>query len=184
VSEIDRGDEHRLLDRFRAERDEASFRALYRAATPYLWAFARRLAALDDAEAEELVQETWVRAVERVGTFRGESAVRTWLGGVLVNCWRERRRGQWREVETLENGPIVAAEPLPERVPTIDLERALASLPDSLRVVVVLHDLEGLTHVEIAESLGVPAGTSKRRLFDARRELRRRLGGGSLGGAP
>lgn len=184
MSELDRLDERRLLDRFRAERDEASFRALYRAATPYLWAFARRLAGGDDAEAEELVQEAWVRAVERVGRFRGESAVRSWLGGVLVNCWRERRRGLRREVGTSENGPIGEAEPVPERVPAIDLERALAVLPENLRVVVLLHDLEGLTHVEIADWLGVPVGTSKRRLFDGRRELRRRLRRGSLGGTP
>ena len=183
MSDIDSVDERRLLERFRAERDEASFRALYRAATPYLWAFARRLAGGNDAEAEELVQEAWVRAVERVERFRGESTVRSWLGGVLVNCWRERRRGLRREIGSPENGPVLEVEPLPESVSAIDLERALAALPEDARVVVLLHDLEGLTHVEIAESLGIPVGTSKRRLFDARGELRRRLGGSS-GGPP
>jgi len=68
-------------------------------------------------------------------------------------------------------------------VRSVDLERALLALPEAARAVVLLHDLEGLTHPEIAELLEIPVGTSKRRLFDARRELRRRLSG-ALGGSP
>jgi RNA polymerase sigma-70 factor (ECF subfamily) len=169
-------DERRLaraLRAFRRDRDERSFRELYREATPYLWAFACRLAAGREPEAEELTQETWVRAVERLDAFRGESAFTSWLGGVLLNVWRESRRELrwWSEGEPPERGASAGDD----GAAGLDLERALAELPDGARAVVLMHDLEGLTHEEIGARLGIPAGTSKRRLFEARRRLRGRL---------
>jgi RNA polymerase sigma-70 factor (ECF subfamily) len=164
------------LVRFRRRHDEASFRALYAAHTPYLWALALRLSGRRDAEAEEILQEAWIRAVERLDRFRGESSLRTWLGGILVNCWRERRRElAWEEGELPEELPArEAARPLE----ALDLERALAALPDGLRAVVLLHDVAGFTHLEIAERLEIAAGTSKSRLFAARRRLAARLSDG------
>jgi len=180
-SEIDRSTLTAALERFRRDREEASFRALYREATPYLWAFARRLSGGGGDEAEELVQETWVRGVERLDRFRGEASFSSWLGGILLNVWRERRRElRW----AADDDPVARLDeepPLPDAASAIDLERALAELPDGARAVVLLHDLEGWTHEEIAGRLDIPAGTSKRRLFDARRRLRRRLGGGPGG---
>lgn len=169
------------LARFLRGRDEASFRALYAAHTPYLWAMALRLTGRREFEAEEIVQEAWIRAIERLERFRGESSLRTWLAGILVNCWRERRRElAWEATELAEDLPANdAARP----VEALDLERALAALPDGLRAVVLLHDVAGFTHQEIGERLAIAAGTSKSRLFAARRLLARRLAGAE-GGSP
>ena len=163
------------LSHFLRWRDEASFRALYATHTPYLWAMALRLTGHLEFEAEEIVQQAWIRAVERLERFRGESSLRTWLGGILVNCWRERRRElAWEAAELPEDLEAKDAQRRPEAV---DLERALAALPDGLRAVVLLHDVAGFTHQEIGERLAIAAGTSKSRLFTARRLLARRLAG-------
>jgi RNA polymerase sigma factor (sigma-70 family) len=165
-----------LVGRFLDGRDEGAFRALYRAHTPYLWAFSLRLAGGRAGDAEELVQECWTRALERLDRFRGDSALRSWLGGILLNCWREGRR----ELRWLADGdPALADERTapPATGPLrLDIENALTRLPDGSRAVLLLHDLEGLTHEEIGERLGIPAGTSKSRLFAARRGLRHHLG--------
>jgi RNA polymerase sigma factor (sigma-70 family) len=164
-----------LVARFLAAREEAAFLALYRAATPRLWAFALRLSGGRAGEAEELVQECWVRAVERLERYRGEAALGSWLGGILVNCWRESRR-ELRWIGEDDADGAAHAEPSPgDPVSRLDLESALAVLPDGSRAVLLLHDLEGLTHAEIGERLGIAAGTSKSRLFAARRALQRRL---------
>jgi len=164
-----------LVGRFLATRDERAFRDLYRAATPRLWAFALRLAGGRAGEAEELVQECWARAVERLDRFRGDSAFASWLGGILVNCWRE----SWRELRWIADEEPPGEPPSPGTPPDpasrLDLESALARLPEGSRAVLLLHDVEGMTHAEIGDRLGIAAGTSKSRLFAARRAMARRL---------
>jgi RNA polymerase sigma-70 factor (ECF subfamily) len=150
---------------------EDAFRALYRAHTPALYALALRLTGSDQSEAEDLVQETWVRATRKMSAFRGESALRTWLCGVLVNVRRERVRSAWRVVGMLDVDPAA-----PARDDTaFDLERAIAALPDGARDIFVLHDVYGYAHREIAELLGVVEGTSKSQLARARMLLRATL---------
>lgn len=150
---------------------EDAFRALYRAHTPALYALALRLTGSDQSEAEDLVQETWVRATRRMSAFRGESALRTWLCGVLVNVRRERVRSAWRMV-----GPLDVEPATPARDDTaFDLERAIAALPDGARDIFVLHNVYGYAHREIAELLGVVEGTSKSQLARARMLLRASL---------
>lgn len=155
---------------FLRRRDEASFLALYRAHTPYLYRLALRLLGGRRAEAEDALQETWLRAIARLADFRGDASLRTWLAGFTINCCRER----WRRREHADQ-PVEAGEtqPLGDRV---DLERAIAALPDGHREVFVLHDLEGYTHEEIAERLGIVPGTSKSQLSRARAALRARMG--------
>ncbi len=158
-------------------RSEEAFRALYRAHSGYLFALALRLAGGRREDAEEALQECWLRAVERLADFRFESALRTWLGGIVVRATRELRRkrhpereeprGGW-EIEELAEATLPAAD-------TIDLERALADLPPTLRDVLVLFEVEGMTHEEISGLLKIPVGTSKSRLWFARRALRARL---------
>ena len=184
----------RLVAQFLTERSEAAFRLLYRAHTPYLFCLALRLLAGRRDEAEDAVQEAWIRATERLAGFAGRSALRTWLAGIVVNCCRELRRRAAARRETperasaaLETGsaapgtPIAAAAAdlggaadaaLAER---LDLERLVAALPDGQREVLVLFDLKGWSHDEIGRRLGIPAGTSKSRLFQARRALRQGL---------
>lgn len=150
---------------------EDAFRTLYRAHTPALYALALRLAGSDHHEAEDLVQETWVRATRKMSTFRGESALRTWLCGVLVNIRRERTRSAWRMVDA----PDIEPPSPPRDDAAFDLERAIAALPGGARDIFVLHDVYGYAHREIAEMLGVVEGTSKSQLARARMLLRRAL---------
>jgi len=164
-------------DRPLAERvlagDEAAFRSLYRRHTPRLFQLALRMLAGDEAEAEDVVQDTWIKAVEKLETFRWESELSTWLHAIALNVSREalRRRGNRREVEWPEDDEPAAA-PLLERLEPVDLERAIAALPSGYRTVLVLHDVEGHTHEAIAEQLGVTPGTTKSQLFRARRAVR------------
>ena len=148
-----------LIDAFRAHRNEAAFRALYRRHTPYLFALARRTVAGTPASAEELVQETWIRAVERMDRFEERSRFRTWLSGILLNCRREQMRAHKRSREHVVDVELSAPHAEPEG--RLDLESALARLPDGYREVVVLHYLYGYPHHEVASLLGIRTGTSK-----------------------
>jgi RNA polymerase sigma-70 factor, ECF subfamily len=165
-------DDRALVERFLRGRGEDAFRALYRAHTPALYALAMRLTGGDKSEAEDLVQESWVRALTALQSFRAQSALRSWLCGVLVNVRRGRVRADWRIVDA----PNV--EPVEEKTgpdDAIDLERAIAALPDGARDVYVLHDVHGYTHREIAELMGIVEGTSKSQLNRARSLLRSSL---------
>jgi RNA polymerase sigma-70 factor (ECF subfamily) len=127
------------------------------------------------SDAEDAVQETWLRGTVRLAGFRGDAALRTWLAAITINCCREllRRRAALPaggDVEWVPPEAQGAADG--ERV---DLERAIAALPDGYREVLVLHDMEGYTHEEIADRLGISDGTSKSQLSRARAALRGRL---------
>lgn len=151
--------------------DETAFRELYRRHTPRLYGFALRLLGGAEAEAEEVVQETWVRAVRRLDGFRWRSALATWLCGIAHNLCRERLRRRLRRERQAELPPPAPPAP-PAGGLRADLERAIALLPARCRTVLVLHDVEGWTHREIAKGLGISAGTSKSQLFEARRRMR------------
>jgi RNA polymerase sigma-70 factor (ECF subfamily) len=161
--------------------DEAAFRTLYRRHTPSLYALARRLIGGASADAEDAVQETWIRACRRFASFRGESALRTWLSGILVNRCRELRRNAATSGEASPLGETAIA-PADDGL-RIDLERAIADLPDGYRRVVVLHDIEGYTHEDIAQLLDIDPGTSKSQLSRARHALRAALSVGRSGDA-
>lgn len=156
--------------------DEGAFRQLYRRHTPRLYQLALRLAGGVEADAEDMVQDTWIKAVERLDGFRWESAFGTWLHAIGVNVAREaaRRRGRRPDAYAAGESEPPAAEP-PDRIEAMDLEQAIAALPEGYRTVLVLHDVEGYTHEEIAERLGVASGTTKSQLFWARRTIRARL---------
>ena len=130
---------------------------------------------------EDLVHEAWLRAVPRLPEFHWRSELGTWLAGIVVNVAREARRAP-DVARTIPGADAAAAlaTASPERAldARIDVERALAALPAGRRMVLVLHDLQGYRHAEIAELLGITAGTSKRQLHDARRDLELRLTGG------
>lgn len=177
---------------FREHRSEDAFRLLYRAHTPYLWAFALRLCAGRSSEAEEALQEAWIRAAERLGRFGGESVLRTWLAGIVFNCCREQHRRRAGTAAAAAGEPSTWRSPesafADERLDLerLDLERAVAALPEGQREILLLHHFQGFTHEEIARLTGIPSGTSKSRLFEARRTLRRRLSATprSMGGTP
>jgi RNA polymerase sigma factor (sigma-70 family) len=127
--------------------NESAFRALYRRHTPRLYQLALRLLGGDEADAEDVVQDTWIKATEKLSTFRWESAFGTWIHAIGLNVARERgrRKGYRHEVEWAEDAAPPAVSP-PDRLEPVDLERAIAALPSGYRTVLVLHDLEGYTH--------------------------------------
>jgi len=152
--------------------DERAFREIYRRHTPCLLGFVSRLLGGREAEAEDVVQETWIRACDGLERFRWESAFSTWLLGIGLNVAlqqmrRDARSGSVRMEEALD--PPAPASTHEDR---IDLERAVESLPGGYRTVLLLHDVEGMSHSEIAERLGISVGTSKSQLSNARRLLR------------
>lgn len=160
-----------LLDRFLAERDESSFRVLYRRHSPLLYRVILRSLGRE-ALAEDLLQETWVRAVRGLPGFRRDSSLRTWLTGIALRCCHEARRAA-------PPGGEEPASPVAGVVPTsdsrLDLERAVGELAPGRREVLLLHDVEGFTHAEIATLLDIDEGTSKSQLSRARRQVRERL---------
>jgi RNA polymerase sigma-70 factor (ECF subfamily) len=154
---------------------EGAFRVLYSRHSPRLFRIACRMLA-SESDAEDVLQESWLRASLRLGSFQWRSTLGTWLASIVVNVSRDAldRRGRWVDVELEEQ--LLCVEPVGGADP-VDMERAVASLPAGCRAAFVLHDIEGFTHEEIAEQLGYTVGTSKSQVFRARRALRRLLGG-------
>ncbi len=165
-----RGDsDDALVSAYLLRQDQRAFLTLYDRHSPAMFALARRLLGGNHTDASDALQDAWLRILPRLSAFRGASTLRTWLCGFVVNGCRER----WRA--PLFDEPIDLAQTF-NYAGTLDLERALASLPDGYRAVIVLHDVEGYTHREIAAALHIEEGTSKSQLSRGRDALRRRLG--------
>lgn len=161
--------------------DQVAFRELYRTHVGRVYALCLRLAG-DAAAAEELTQDAFVRAWERLATFRGESAFGSWLHRLTVNLVLEARRKQRRRearVQSVEDPEVLergsGADAGAGVAAGLDLERAIARLPEGAREVFLLYDVEGYTHAEIAQVMSIAEGTSKAQLFRARRLLREML---------
>jgi len=176
-------DDRRLVDAVARRGDPGAFRALYERHTPAMYGLAVRLSAGAEADAEDVVHDAWIRAVERFDSFEWRSALRTWLCGFVVHRWREIRRARGPEVggaEAVADGPwpdesSASDARLDATADRVDLERAVRRLSDGYREVLVLHDIQGFTHAEIGALLGIETGTSKSQLSRARRILRQSL---------
>ncbi len=157
--------------------DGAAIRELYDRYAPRVYAVVRRLAG-EDALAEDWAQEAWVRAIRALPGFRGEAAFSTWLHRIAVNSALHGQRWRTRRTSNEIALPVTLgdARPADQPVLRITLERALARLPAGMRQVLVLHDVEGYTHEEIASLMGINPGTSKSQLFKARAKMREFLG--------
>jgi len=161
--------------------DRTAFEQLYRDNVGRVYALCFRMAGTADL-AEELAQDVFVRAWQKLGSFRGESAFSSWLHPLTVNVALSERRSRRRRVARVMTTDDLTAYERPGP-PTrsdgpesgFDLERALATLPPGARAVFVLHDVEGYKHEEIAQLTGVATGTSKAQLHRARRLLREAL---------
>ena len=164
----------------RAQRgDLAAFEELYREYVGRVHALCLRLAG-DRRRAEELTQDVFVQAWQKLGTFRGESAFASWLHRLAVNVFlvdvRGIRRREARVVGVEEPGALERGGPMRgDAEARIDLERAIATLPPGARTALVLHDIEGYRHDEIARLTGVAVGTVRAQLHRARRLLMQRL---------
>jgi RNA polymerase sigma-70 factor (ECF subfamily) len=169
-----------LLRRF-LDGDEGAFRALYRRHTPRLRALVQRLLGGGRGDAEDVIQETWLSACRGIHGFRGEAQFSTWLTTIAIRSVQARFRRSPAALVDLPDDLRVSSPPAPHHA-AIDLERAIARLPDHQRMVLVLHDVEGFTHEEIGRRLEVATGTSKATLSRARRALRGALTEGARHG--
>ncbi len=155
-----------------------AFEQLYKENVRRVYALCLRLSS-DASLAEELTQDAFVRAWEKLGSFRGESAFSSWLYPLAVNvALSERRARRRRTSRILATDDLTSFEkPQKQAGPELgfDLERALETLPPGARSVFVLHDVEGRKHGEIAELIGVAVGTSKAQLHRARKLMREAL---------
>lgn len=167
--------DRRLVRNFLSRRDEHAFRVLYQRHAPVLYQLALRLVGWNTQEAEEIVQDTWLRAVEALAEFRWESGFRTWLSGILINRSRELYRARKKEQHRNIADELAVEVAVTENFEHLDLEQAIAALPNGYRQVLVLHDIEGYTHEEIGRLLEIEAGTSKSQLSHARRAMRNSL---------
>jgi RNA polymerase sigma-70 factor (ECF subfamily) len=170
-------DERDLIARVRAG-DGAAERALYDAHVDRVYRLAYRLAG-DDALAQDFTQETFIRAFDRLATFRGEAAFSTWLHAittsVVLNGLRKVKRFRQREADLELADGVTGARRQAEPDLKVRLRKAIDALPDRYRMVFVMHDVEGYTHEEIGVALGVETGTSKAQLSRARAKLREAL---------
>lgn len=164
-------DDHTLIEAFVRDGSEEAFGALYDRHAPRMYGLARRLLGTQAGEADDVLQVAWMRAARRLRLFRGESSLSTWLCGFVVNCCRERSPGRLLSFDAAPPSPPSDAQ----WDDPIDVHRALASLADGYRTVLVLHDIEGYTHEEIGALLGIAPGTSKSQLSRARSAMRARL---------
>jgi RNA polymerase sigma-70 factor, ECF subfamily len=159
-----------------ASGDAHAFERLYRGHIARIHSLARRM--LSEDEADEAAQDVFVRAWEKLATFRGEAAFGTWLHRLAINVILARRESLGTRRKRYIEGDA-ALETLPARRPgpemAMDFEAAMQRLPDGAREVFVLHDVQGYRHEEIAKMLGLATGTSKSQLHRARMALRQHL---------
>lgn len=165
-------EERALVDRAKAG-DRIAMGQLYKAHARRVYAVVRRLAGDDDLAAD-LSQDAWVRAFERLHLYRGDAAFGTWIHRLATNVAlnRLRRRTKRPEVERAALGMPTYEKPSDDAVISRRmLSEALDRLPEGYRRVLLLHDVEGWTHEEIGESLGIASGTSKSQLHKARARM-------------
>ena len=159
------------------EGDAEAFERLYRAHVGRVYALAVRL--VDRDRAEDLTQEVFIRAWNKLGTFRGQSRFGTWLHRLAVNFILSRRDTfKFRDSRRAGGDDVVALAASPRReVPgmRLDIEAAMRTLPTRAREVFVLYDVEGYSHEEIAGLMNVTVGTSKSQLHRARMLMREYL---------
>jgi RNA polymerase sigma-70 factor (ECF subfamily) len=158
--------------------DRDAFDALHAENVGRVYAVCLRMAG-DAVQAEQLTQDVFVRAWRGLASFRGDSAFSTWLHRLAVNTVlmdaRTSRRREARVTTADDVTRLDAGGRADDVDARMDLERAIASLPEGARHILVLFDIEGYGQQEIADLLGVAVGTVKAQLHRARRLLRARL---------
>lgn len=159
------------------EGDRHAYEKLYRRHRDRIYGLLWRLCGGDAALAEDLLQDAFVRAWQKLGSFRGESRFGTWLYRLSANVALSDRRSRIRKLEreaeldeTVERKAMGARDVFADK--RMDLEQAIAQLPERARTVLVLYDIEGYRHAEISELTGMAVGSSKAQLHRARKIVR------------
>jgi len=171
-----RGDSERADVALAAAGDQGAFERLYRAHVARVHSLVRRMVG-GEGDADELVQDVFVRAWQRLSTFRGEAAFGTWLHRLAVNLVLNWQKSAARGRKLFDGDAALDWTPSRRETPeaAMDLEEALKVLPPGARQIFVLHDVEGFRHEEIAGLLEITSGTSKAQLHRARMLMRRHL---------
>jgi RNA polymerase sigma-70 factor, ECF subfamily len=160
--------------------DNSGFRRLFEMNVNRIYAFCLRMSASTQS-AEEITQDVFVKAWENLHKFRGESKFSTWLHSIAVNEFLTRKRTEKRFMQRFTSTDDVLKYDRRGEKPeihfntNIDLENAISSLPEQAKMVLILHDIEGYRHKEIAEMINIEVGTSKAHLHRARKILREEL---------
>lgn len=162
-----------LIERVR-KKEQGAFDLLYERYAGLVYRTSLRFAGGREAEAQEIAQEAWLRAVRDLERFRTHGSFGAWIGGIARNCGLEHVRRNARDPSAVGDPGDVAPD---DPASGLDLERAFESLAPGFRAVLLLHDLYGYTHEEIGERLEISAGTSRSQLSRARRRMRALLGG-------
>ncbi|HVX39740.1 MAG TPA: sigma-70 family RNA polymerase sigma factor [Gemmatimonadaceae bacterium] len=167
-----------LVIRRAIDGDEGALRALWTRHAPHIDMVVRRLVGGDADLAADIAQEVWIQIFRALPSYRGESQFGTWAHRIAVNRTLNalRRSRRLASLETEVNEDSAAIEPDADRsFVAQSIAEAAAQLSPGARAVFMLHDVEGYTHEEIAEALGITAGGSKSQLFKARAKLRKLL---------
>lgn len=164
--------------------DGSAFEALYRQHATRLYNLAIRM--MGRGEADDVLQEIFLLAYRKIGSFRGESTLGTWLYRLAMNhcldVLRSRQARMGQQTDSLDEAdapPVVSPVPVVGAVSRIDLERAIDMLPPACRAAFLLHDVEGFGHLEVGAILGISEGTSKSQVHKARMRIRSYLAHGS-----
>lgn len=158
--------------------DSGAERELYDAHVDRVYRLVYRM--VGDADlAADYTQDTFIRTYDRLATFRGESALGTWITAIAIsvvyNGQRKVKRQRTREVELEHAEPVATTVRQADPDLKLRLKQAIERLPDGYRTVFLMHDVEGYTHEEIGTALGIQEGTSKAQLSRARAKLRQQL---------
>jgi RNA polymerase sigma-70 factor (ECF subfamily) len=171
-------EEQQLIQRVQAG-DPVAERFFYDSQVERVYRLAYRMTG-DETMAEEFTQDTFIRAFDRISTFEGRSALSTWLHSVAVsvilNGLRKVKKYRSREEGKDDLESVAGGSNPPDHDLKRKLSGAIDTLTDQLRLIFVMHDVEGYKHREIAETLDIPVGTSKARLARAHEQLRQVLG--------
>ena len=165
--------EQEIVQRCKAG-DLAAFEKLFHLYGKKLYSLCMRMSG-NSHEAEDLMQEIFVILIKKIKAFRGDSKFSTWLYRVAVNTCisqlRKKKKNLVPLAEEDEPAKILSVQPSPV-AQRETLKKAIASLPPGYRTAIVMHDIQGFNHAEIAETLGISVGASKSQLFKARRKMR------------
>jgi RNA polymerase sigma-70 factor, ECF subfamily len=155
--------------------DGEAFEVLYRRHAARVYALACRMAGSAD-EGEDLLQEIFLQAYRKLGSFKGDATLGTWLYRLALNhCLdfvRSRQAKNRKLTDAFDEASFERTVSRDTAIARIDLERAVRTLPNGCREAFVLHDVEGFDHKEVGRMLGIAEGTSKSQVFKARMKLR------------
>jgi RNA polymerase sigma-70 factor (ECF subfamily) len=174
MSDVARAAEAQLVERC-LNGDLTAFEDVYRQHSTRLYNLAFRMVG-NAADADDLLQEIFLTAYRKLDTFRGASALGTWLYRLGMNVCLDRLRSkavrQDQATDALDERIGHGAHETSLTINRLDLERAIRSLPDGSRAAFLLHDVEGFDHQEVGRILGIAEGTSKSQVHKARLRIR------------